>query len=326
MFAYIVRRLAYAVPILLGVNLLLFILFFYVNTPDQMARNILGDKRVSQEQIDNWKEQQNYDLPYFLNTDERFPLAITQTIFWQKSMRLFAFDFGNSDTDDSDISAELKNRIPYSLAITVPAFAGTILIAIFFAMIAAFYRGTYVDFWTLIVSVFMMSISPLFYIIVGQAIFAIHLNLVPVSGSDTGIHALKFLVLPWMISIVAGFGAGVRYYRTVFLEEIHRDYIRTARSKGLGEGKVLFKHALKNAMMPIITNVVVRIPFLIMGSILLENFFGIPGLGSYLIEAIGQQDFAVIRSMVFVGACLYILGLILVDINYTLVDPRIRLR
>lgn len=326
MFAYIVRRIAYAIPILLGVNIIIFILFFFVNSPDQMARNILGDKRITQKQIEDWKAEHNYDLPYFYNQEERFPLSITQTIFWQKSMRLFALDFGKSDMDNSDISSDLKERIPYSLAITVPAFAGTIVFAVFFAMIAAFYRGTYVDYWILIASVLMMSISPLFYIIAGQAIFAIHLNLVPVSGCDTGMHAIKFLVLPWMISIVAGFGAGIRYYRTVFLEEINRDYVRTARSKGLGEGKVLFKHALKNALLPIITNVVVQIPFLIMGNILLENFFGIPGLGSYLIDAIGKQDFAIIRSMVFVGACLYITGLILVDISYTLVDPRIRLK
>jgi peptide/nickel transport system permease protein len=326
MLAYIIRRIGYAIPILLGVNFIIFALFFFVNTPDQMARNILGDKLVTQEQIDDWKRQHSYDLPYFYNSEESFPAALTQTIFWQKSMRLFIFDFGKTDMDNSNITDAMLERIPYSLAVTVPSFFGTIVFAIIFAMLAAFYRGTYIDFWTLIASVFMMSISPLFYIIVGQAVFAIELNLVPVSGSDTGIHALKFLFLPWIISIVAGFGGGVRYYRTVFLEEINRDYIRTARSKGLSEGKVLFKHALKNAMLPIITNVVVQIPFLIMGSILLENFFGIPGLGSYLIDAIAQQDFAVIRSMVFLGACLYIAGLILVDISYTMVDPRIRLK
>jgi len=326
MFSYIIRRIAYAIPILLGANLLIFALFFFVNTPDQMARNILGDKMVTQEQIDDWKRQHNYDLPYFWNATENFPSAVTQTIFWQKSMRLFVFDFGISDMNNASITDALKDRIPYSLALQVPAFFGTVVIAIFFAMLAAFYRGTYIDFWTLIASVFMMSVSPLFYIIVGQAIFAIKLNLVPVSGADSGLHLIKFLLLPWSISIIAGFGSGVRYYRTVFLEEINRDYIRTARSKGLSEGKVLFKHALKNAMLPIITNIVVRIPFLIMGSILLENFFGIPGLGSYLIEAIGQQDFAVIRAMVFVGACLYVGGLILVDISYTMVDPRIRLK
>ena len=326
MFQYIVRRVAYAIPILLGVNFLLFSLFFFVNTPDDMARQILGDRRITQEQIDNWKRQHNYHLPYFYNAEESFPASISQTVFWQKSMRLFVFDFGRSDMDQDDIAAQIRNKVPYSLAVTVPAFAGSLLTAIFFAMIAAFYRGTYVDVWTLIVFVVMMSISALFYIIGGQALIAIYMRLVPVSGFDTGTHAIKFLILPWIVGVLAGIGSGVRYYRTVFLEEINRDYVRTARSKGLGEGKVLFKHALKNALMPIITNVVVQIPFLIMGSLLIENFFGIPGLGSYTIEAIGKQDFAVIRAMVFVGACLYICGLILVDISYTLVDPRIRFK
>lgn len=326
MFQYIVRRVAYAIPILLGVNLLLFSLFFFVNTPDDMARQILGDRRITQEQIDNWKRQHNYHLPYFYNAEESFPASISQTIFWQKSMRLFVFDFGRSDMDHDDIAAEIRSKVPYSLAVTVPAFAGSLLTAIFFAMIAAFYRGTYVDVWTLIVFVVMMSISGLFYIIGGQALIAIYMRLVPVSGFDSGSYAIKFLILPWVVGVLAGIGSGVRYYRTIFLEEINRDYVRTARSKGLGEGKVLFKHALKNALMPIITNVVVQIPFLIMGSLLIENFFGIPGLGSYTIEAIGKQDFAVIRAMVFVGACLYICGLILVDISYTLVDPRIRFK
>lgn len=326
MFAYIARRIAYAIPILLGVNVIIFGLFFFVNTPDDMARQILGDKRITQQQIDDWKRQHNYHLPYFYNSAEAFPLSITQTMFWQKSIRLFVFDFGKSDMEGASISSELRNRIPFSLAITLPAFTGAVLLGIFFAMIAAFYRGTYVDIWTLIVFVVMMSISPLFYIIGGQALFAIKWKLVPVSGSAIGWEGIKFLILPWAIGILSALGAGVRYYRTVFLEEINRDYIRTARSKGLSEGKVLFKHALKNAMLPIITNIVVRIPFLIMGSILLENFFRIPGLGSYLIDAIAKQDFAVIRTMVFIGACLYITGLILVDISYTLVDPRIRLK
>ncbi|MEE9613880.1 MAG: ABC transporter permease, partial [Thermodesulfobacteriota bacterium] len=120
-------------------------------------------------------------------------------------------------------------------------------------------------------------------------------------------------------------GGGVRFYRTVFLEEIGKDYIRTARAKGLGEGKVLFKHGLKNAMIPILTNIVVAIPFLFTGSLLMENFFAIPGLGSFTIEAIQAQDFSIVRSMVYLGSVLYIVGLILTDISYTLVDPRIRL-
>jgi peptide/nickel transport system permease protein len=133
------------------------------------------------------------------------------------------------------------------------------------------------------------------------------------------------VVLPILIGFIAGLGGSIRYDRTIFLEEINKDYVRTARAKGLGEGTVLFKHALKNALIPILTSVVVTIPFLIMGNLLLEAFFGIPGLGGYLIEAIQKQDFAVVRAMVYLGSVLYIAGLILVDISYTLVDPRIRL-
>lgn len=326
MFGYIIRRSLYGFPILLGVNLLLFILFFYVNTPDDMAETFLGEKHITQEQIDTWKQEHGYALPRFINKTESFPGVITQTIFWQKSMSLFAFRFGKSDQDNSDIGTELLRRIPYSLCITVPVFVFSLLLNLFVAMIVAFYRGTYVDTGVLILCVIMMSISALFYIIYGQMMFAILLKLVPVSGFDSKFpYTFKFLMLPILMGIISSFGGGVRYYRTIFLEEINKDYIRTARAKGLSEGVVLFKHALKNAMLPILTNVVVMIPFLIMGGLLTENFFGIPGLGSYMIDAISRQDFAVLRSMVFLGAFLYVISLILVDISYTLVDPRIRL-
>jgi peptide/nickel transport system permease protein len=326
MFTYIIRRTLYAFPILLGVNLLLFMLFFFVSTPDDMAETILGEKHITQDQIDSWKQEHGYHLPRFVNTAETFPGTLTQTIFWQKSMSLFMFRFGKSDQDGSDIRTALAERIPYSLFITVPVFIAGFALNLFVAMIVAFYRATYVDVWALIVCVVMMSISALFYIIYGQAVFAILMRLAPVSGFDSEFpHFLKFLVLPVLIGVVSSFGSGVRYYRTIFLEEINRDYIRTARAKGLSEGKVLFKHALKNAMLPILTNVIVMIPFLIMGSLLLENFFGIPGLGSYVIDAIARQDFAVIRSMVFLGSVMYVLSLIMVDISYTWVDPRIRL-
>jgi peptide/nickel transport system permease protein len=127
-----------------------------------------------------------------------------------------------------------------------------------------------------------------------------------------------------VIGLITGIGGGVRFYRTIFLEEINKDYIRTARAKGLSEAKVLFKHGLKNAMIPILTGVVMAIPFLFMGSLLMEVFFSIPGLGSFMIEAIHSMDFAIVRAMVYLGAVLYIIGLILTDISYTLVDPRIR--
>ena len=326
MLAYLIRRVAYMVPILFGVNVLLFLLFFFMNTPDDMAQTYLGDKRVSQEQIENWKREHGYHLPRLFNADEGFPACVTQTIFWQKCMPLFIFEFGRSDLDNEDIGAAIRNRIPYSLAVTVPIFVAGLGIGLFFAMIVAFYRATYVDNWALVICVIMMSISIMFYILGGQYLISIKLRLTPVSGFDTHpLYMLKFLVLPVAIGILGGIGGNVRYYRTIFLEEINKDYVRTARAKGLGEGKVLFKHALKNAMIPILTNVVVSIPFLIVGSLLLENFFGIPGLGSYLIEAITRQDYAIVRAMVFFGSFLYIVGLIAVDVSYTLVDPRVRL-
>jgi peptide/nickel transport system permease protein len=329
MFAYIVRRVAYAVPILLGVNVLVFVLFFFVSSPDDMARQILGDKREDPRQIENWKRERGYHLPKAYNAAEPFPSSVTQTIFWQKSMRLFTFEFGLSDGQDRvPIGKEIRRRIPYSLCLTVPIFICGILLNITISMIVAFYRGTYVDLWALVVCVVMMSVSQLFYILGGQWLIAKTLRLVPVSGFDTAgfVSSIKFLVLPWLIALIGGIGGGVRYNRTIFLEEINKDYIRTARAKGLSEAKVLFKHALKNAMLPILTSVVVSIPFLIMGSLLLETFFGIPGLGGYTITGFAQQDFAVVRSMVFLGSVLYVIALVCVDISYTLVDPRIRLK
>jgi peptide/nickel transport system permease protein len=326
MIGYFIRRILYAFPILLGVNLLIFLLFFYIQSPDDMAETFLGSKRVTREMKDNWKREHGYHLPRLLNTAEPFPAAVTQTVFWQKNAPLFVFRFGTSDMDGSRIGAELARRIPYSLCLTAPILLVSLAIYVTLAMIVAFYRATYIDTWTLVVCVLMMSISTMFYILGGQYLFAIKLKLAPVSGFDRHLlHALKFLVLPIVIGIVTDIGGGVRYYRTVFLEEIGKDYVRTARAKGLGEGKVLFKHALKNAMFPILTNVVVGIPFLIMGMLLMENFFGIPGLGNYMIDAIHKQDFAVVRAMVFLGSFLYILGLILVDLSYTLFDPRVRL-
>jgi peptide/nickel transport system permease protein len=431
MTAYIIRRLIYAVPILIGVNLITFFLFFFVNTPDDMARAHLGTRRVSIEQIAKWKRERDYHLPYFLNSgwnqigvrevrdkevsvslpsdapgsyrmrvevpspalgtlsvmarseveivgwppDGRildlesplhtldFSLAerratqpreapeflfssssaeapmsvvtvefkeslglaerITSTIFWKKSVRYLLFQFGKSD-DGRDIGAEILIRIGPSLAITVPTFLIGVLVNIAVAMMVAFFRGTYLDFWGVVLAVTMMSISVLFYVIGAQWLLGKTMKLVPISGFDSGIHAVKFAALPVIIGVIGGIGGGVRFYRTFFLEEIGRDYVRTARAKGLPESLVLFKHVLKNAMIPILTGVVVTIPFLIIGSLILESFYAIPGMGSFTLEAIQRQDFAIVQAMVFLGSVVYVIGLILTDLSYTLVDPRIR--
>jgi peptide/nickel transport system permease protein len=321
--AYIVRRLLYAIPILIGVNLLTFVLFFVVNTPDDIARSQLGDRRVTQEAIDSWKAVNGYDRPIVFNTKVAGIEKLTNTIFFDKSVRLFAFDFGRSDSG-RDISYDISQRMWPSLVIAVPTLLVGILVNITFAMLIAFFRATYLDFWGVVLCVILLSISSLFYIIAGQYLLSKLFHLVPISGYDTGLNALKFLILPVVISVIHGIGSGTRWYRTIFLEEIGKDYVRTARAKGLGEGIVLFRHVLKNAMIPILTGVVVVLPLLFMGSLITESFFGIPGLGSYTIEGIQRQDFAIVRSMVFLGSVLYIFGLILTDISYTLVDPRVR--
>jgi peptide/nickel transport system permease protein len=324
MIRYLIRRTLYAIPILIGVNLITFVLFFVVNPPDNMARIHLGIKRVTPEAIAKWKHDHGYDKPVIWNAAAPGAEKLTDTIFFDKSLALFAFDFGRAD-DGRDISADIGQRMWPSLAIALPTFMVGILINITFAMTLAFFRGTYLDLWGVVACVILLSISTLFYVIGGQYVIGKLLNLTPISGYDTGFAAAKFLVLPVVVGIVSSIGASTRLYRTIFLEEINKDYIRTARAKGLSEIRVLFKHGLKNALIPILTGVVVIIPSLFLGSLILESFFGVPGLGSYTIDGIRSQDFGIVRAMVFLGSTLYIVGLILTDVSYTVVDPRVRL-
>ncbi|WP_291994637.1 ABC transporter permease [Candidatus Accumulibacter sp. ACC003] len=323
MLAYLVRRLLYALPILIGVNLITFALFFVVNTPDDMARMQLGVKRVTPEAIDKWKAERGYDKPLFINDAASGSAVLTDTIFFSKSARMFAGDFGRAE-DGRDIAREITSRMGPSLAIALPTFILGLLVTVSFALLLTFFRASYLDFWGVVLCVAMMSISGLFYIIGGQFLISKIWRLVPISGYGGGLDAWKFVILPVLIGVISGVGSSTRWYRTIFLEEISRDYVRTARAKGLSELVVLFRHVLRNAMIPILTGVVVVIPLLFMGSLLTESFFGIPGLGSYTIDAINAQDFAVVRAMVFIGSLLYIVGLILTDVSYTFVDPRIR--
>ena len=323
MGTYILRRVLYAIPLLIGVNLITFALFFLVNTPDDVARMHLGEKHVKQEQIDSWKQERGYDKPLLFNNDAAGLNKLSDTIFVQKSLRLFIFDFGRSDSG-RDISWDIQQRMWPSLALAIPSLIIGLLTNITFALLIAFFRGTYIDLWGVILCVALMSISGLFYIVGGQWIISKLLHLVPISGYESGVDAIKFLVLPVIIGVISGIGSGTRWYRSIFLEEINRDYVRTARAKGLSELRVLFRHVLKNGMIPILTGVVVVLPTLFMGSLVTESFFGIPGLGSYTIDAIQSQDFSIVRSMVFLGSVLYIIGLVLTDISYTLVDPRVQ--
>jgi peptide/nickel transport system permease protein len=290
-----------------------------------MARMQLGVKRVTPEAIQKWKAERGYDKPLVWNAAAAGSAALTDTILFSKSVRMFVGDFGRAD-DGRDIAREIGTRMGPSLAIALPTFVLGLFVAISFALLLVFFRATTLDFAGVVLCVAMMSISGLFYIIGGQWLVSKIWHLVPISGYSGGLDAAKFLILPVIIGVIGGIGSSARWYRTIFLEEISRDYVRTARAKGLPERAVLFRHVLRNAMIPILTGVVVVIPTLFMGSLLTESFFGVPGLGSYTIDAINAQDFAVVRSMVFIGSVLYIVGLLLTDISYTVADPRVRLQ
>ncbi len=324
MLEYLVRRILYAIPVLIGVNLITFLLFFMVNSPDDIARIHLGEKRVSAEAIQAWKKSYGYDKPLFYNSTAPGWGKVSDTLYFNKSIQLFEFKFGASN-QGRNISYDIYQRMWPSLAIAIPTLILGLIVSISFALLIVLFRGTYFDRFAVFICVVIMSISSMFYIIAGQYLFGKILRLVPVSGYQGGWHAIKFVILPIIIGVVSGIGAQTRWYRTIFLEEIHKQYVRTARAKGLSPLTVLFKHVLKNGMIPILTGVVVIIPTLFLGSLIMESFFGIPGLGSYTIDAIAQQDFDVVRVMVFLGTLFYIAGLILTDFSYLLVDPRVKL-
>ncbi|MDP3009608.1 MAG: ABC transporter permease [Methylococcales bacterium] len=324
MTSYLIRRFLYAFPLLMGVNILTFVLFFVVNSPDDMARLQLGQKHVTEAAISNWKHQHGYDKPLLWNSEAEAEQKVTDTIFYTKSVGLFLFRFGTSDSG-RNIGDDIQQRALPSLAVALPTLLLGLVVNISFALMMVLFRNSYLEQAGVVLCVVLMSISSLFYIIGGQFVFAKVLKLVPISGYDDGFAAIKFLILPVLIGVFSGIGSGGRWYRTLFLEEVEKDYVRTARAKGLTETQTLFRHVLQNAMIPILTGVVVVLPLLFMGSLIMESFFSIPGLGSYTIDAINSQDFAIVRVMVFLGSVLYIVGLLLTDISYTLVDPRVRL-
>jgi peptide/nickel transport system permease protein len=326
MLSYTLRRLIYGVLILLGVNLATFFLFFTVNTPDDMARLNIGGKRVTQELIEKWKSERGYDKPLYWNEGEQGSGKLTDTIFWERSVSLFTLNFGRADAEaGGDLGHEVATRMWVSVKLALPIFILQVISSTSFALLLVMFRHTRLDLWGVVLCVLMLSISSLFYIIVGQYLFSRVLKLVPISGYAPGLDVVRFLVLPVALSALARLGTEARLYRAMFLEEIGKDYVRTARAKGLRESVVLFRHVLRNALIPILTSMGGYLPYVFMGSLVFESFFGIPGLGAYVIEAIGKQDFAIVRTMVFVGSLLYIATYILIDIAYSWVDPRVRL-
>ena len=311
MFAYTVRRLAYTIPILLGIALIVFLLF---NVAGGDPVLIMLGKHADARSIAELREQMGLDRPMYVQ-------------FFDTVRQMFTFDFGRSYATKQEILGMMKGASIVSLSFTIPAFAILIVLSISVSLFVSFWRGTRLDKFVVIFCVAGISIPALSYILFGQNVLAYQWDLFPISGYSRDITEMfSYLALPIIIWIIASMGGDVRFYRTVMLDEISQDYVRTARAKGLNEITIMFKHVLKNAMIPIITRVVIVIPFLILGSLLLENFFSIPGMGSMLIDAIQTSDFPVVRAWVMVVSVLYCLFNVFTDICYTLVDPRIAFR
>jgi peptide/nickel transport system permease protein len=309
MTSYIIRRLLYTIPIVLGVLLLTFTLFTLVGGDISLE---LAGKNATQETIDEIRHEYGLDKPLFLSWDSQFTNHFKDAL---------TFDFGRA-RDRELVVDKIKRGVWPSLALTIPMFIVTLVISVSLALIVAFVRGTRWDIFVVVICIAGMSIPYLSFIMLGQYFFAYKLGWFPVFFSPE-LSVPEYVTLPILIGIVAGLGGNLRFYRTVMLDEMRNDYVRTAFAKGLSTRKVLFKHVLKNAMVPIITSVVLAIPFLFLGSLLLERFFGIPGLGYLMVEAIGSRDYSVINAMTFIIAILFVIFNLLTDICYALVDPRV---
>jgi peptide/nickel transport system permease protein len=309
---YALRRLLYGFLVVQGVLGLLFVLFFLYAEPVDMARRAVGEK-APPAVLERWIEEHGYDRPWTEQLRDHY-------------VNMLTFRFGRSDADDVPIARRLREGVGPSLSFTVPTFVLGLVLGIGLSLFVAYFRETYIDRTGVVLAVLAMSVSVLLYIIGGQYLLGKLLNWFPISGFDSDPRLLpRFVALPILIGVVYGIGGDMRFYRTVFVEETSRDYVRTARAKGCGDGRVMAHHVLRNALIPILTQVVTAIPFLFTGSLLVESFFGIPGLGAVTVEAIQGNDFSTLRVMVYIGALAFIGFQIVTDFAYTLADPRVRL-
>lgn len=312
MLSYLIRRIINLVPLLLGVTLAFFLLFNFVGGQESFLYNMLPAKSRTVEQIAFVKHKYGLDKPL---VEQYFDLV----------RQVVTFDFGRSESTKQKISTLIARHVPVSALVTFPAFAMEILIALIMASLAAFYRGSVLDKAMTFFSVAGMSISMLVLIILGQTVLAYQWKLFPIAGWEYGPGAIRYLLLPWLLWVIVSVGYDVRFFRTALVEESEKDYVRTARSKGVPERSIIFRHVLKNAMIPILTYVVIQIPFLLTGSILLERFFSIPGIGDLMVSAIFSYDLPVLKAVVIVYTLFFVGFTLVTDILYAVVDPRVRL-
>ena len=318
MLAFILRRLGQALLTLAGVMVLTFILFNFI--AGDVSRHYLA-RDPSPEDRATWNAQHGFDKPKFINTD----YAPWQGEFWDSQ---FTHHMVNSVTfkakslkfEDQTIAEIIIDRAPYSLALTVPALGFGWCLGMSISLMVAYYRDTWIDRTGVFLTVIGMCIPFLAYMIFGQWLVAQISP--PLAWGYRNIHNVY---IPISIAVIAGLGGNVRFYRTIFLDEVQRDYVRTARAKGASLGRVLFVHVLKNCMLPILTSLVMAIPFLIMGNLLLEQFFGIPGLGDLMLTSISTRDIPMISALTFLTAAIYVFGILITDLLYTVFDPRVRL-
>lgn len=307
---YVLRRLLFGVPIILGVTLITFILF-HIFGGDPVAQ-FLG-KNASAADIATYRAEYGLDRPIIVQYFD---------YLWQ----IARLDFGRSFVTRQPVIGMLIQGTGPTLSITVPALAGITVLALCIGLIAAHFRGRAIDRGLIVLAVIGMSLSFLVYVVFGQYLFAFVWPVFHIHGYEQGFGARwPYLALPILILIAVGTGFDARFYRAVMVEEATKDYATTALAKGCSRARVLFRHVLPNAAVPVITNVMISIPFLVTGSLLLESFFGIPGLGGVLLEAIDRADFPVIKAYTLMVSIVFVLANIATDVLYALFDPRVRL-
>ena len=311
MTTYILRRILYAIPIVLGTTLVLFVIFNVV--PGDPALDLAG-RHATPESVASIRKELGLDKPYHMQ-------------YLDLLNNLVHLDFGRSYRTKESITDIFFRGAGVSLALTAPPFLLSLIISVIVGMFVAIRRGTWVDRSAVAIAVGMQSISVLVYILACQYFLAYKMKLFPIAGFETSIFmSIPYLVLPWVILLLLSIAPQVRFYRTAILDELYQDYVRTAQAKGLRQRAVMLKHVLKNAMIPIITDVVISIPFLILGALLIESFFGIPGLGDLVVRAIANSDRPVLIAVTVLGTVAFVVFNIVSDVLYAVVDPRVQLK